>query len=146
MARATSRGFTLIELMIVVAIAAILAAIAYPSYTEQVRKTRRSNCAGDLVGLANAMERFFTENATYAGATVGSNSGDIFPAQCPVDGGTAYYNLAIALQTGNSFRVEATPTGAQAADTCGVLGYTNTGEKQAKGGSTTAADITECWK
>ena len=141
MARATSRGFTLIELMIVVAIAAILAAIAYPSYTEQVRKTRRSNCAGELVGLANAMERFFTENATYAGATVGNNPGDIFPAQCPIDGGPAYYALSIPAQTASAFTVRAAPTGAQTADTCGTLSYTNAGVKSASGGS-----VDDCWK
>ena len=145
MAKATSRGFTLIELMIVVAIAAILAAIAYPSYMEQVRKTRRSNCAGELMGLANAMERFFTENATYVGATVGGNAADIFPAQCPVDsapaGGPVYYTLSIPAQGASTFTVQAAPAGAQAADTCGTLSYTNAGVKSATGGS-----VDDCWK
>ncbi len=65
-------GFTLIELMIVVAIIGILAAIAYPSYQEQVQKSRRADCQGALTGLASAMERFFTVNTTYAGAAVGA--------------------------------------------------------------------------
>ncbi|MCP4091353.1 MAG: prepilin-type N-terminal cleavage/methylation domain-containing protein, partial [Gammaproteobacteria bacterium] len=55
-----SRGFTLIELMIVVAIVGILAAIAYPSYQEQVRKSRRADANGALLGLANAMQRHAT--------------------------------------------------------------------------------------
>jgi len=141
MKKNASTGFTLIELMIVVAVIAILAAIAYPSYVEQVQKTRRSNCAGELVGLANAMERFFTENGTYIGATVGGNAGDIYPAQCPIDGGPAYYNLSIAAQAASTFTVQAAPTGAQAGDTCGTLSYTNTGQKGATGGS-----LAECWK
>ena len=86
-------GFTLIELMIVVAIVGILAAIAYPSYTEQVRQSRRSDCEGALTGLASAMERYFTVNNTYVGAAVGA--GGIFPNQCPIDGNTAYYTLQI---------------------------------------------------
>ncbi|MCW8908722.1 MAG: type IV pilin protein [Sedimenticola sp.] len=141
MKKGASTGFTLIELMIVVAVIGILAAIAYPSYLEQVQKTRRSNCAGELVGLGNAMERFFTVNGTYVGATVGGAAGDIYPAQCPIDGGTAYYNLSITAQTGSTFAIQATPTGAQAGDSCGTLSYTNTGQKAATGGS-----LAECWK
>jgi len=142
MRREASFGFTLIELMIVVAIIGILAAIAYPSYTEQVRKTRRADCAGELVGLGNAMERFFTENGTYLGASVGGNAGDIYPAQCPIDGGTAYYNLAIANQTASTFTIQAVPTGPQAADKCGTLTYTSTGVK----GNSAGLGLEECWK
>ncbi|MFI3186333.1 MAG: prepilin-type N-terminal cleavage/methylation domain-containing protein, partial [Methylococcaceae bacterium] len=53
-------GFTLIELMVTVAIVGILAAIAYPSYQDSVRKSRRADASGALLGLANAMERHFT--------------------------------------------------------------------------------------
>lgn len=142
MRRRASCGFTLIELMIVVAIIGILAAIAYPSYTEQVRKTRRADCAAELVGLGNAMERFFTENGTYVGASVGGNPGDIYPAQCPIDGGTAYYTLGIANQTASVFTIQAAPTGPQAADKCGTLTYTNTGVK----GNSAGLGLEECWK
>jgi type IV pilus assembly protein PilE len=128
-----SKGFTLIELMIVVAIVGILAAIAYPSYQEQIRSSRRGDCAGALAGLANAMERFYTMNNTYEGAAdVATGAPDPallgYPATCPVDGGTATYDLTIAA-TASTFTVSAAPTGAQTGDTCGTLTLTNTGTK-----------------
>ncbi len=70
--RATSRGFTLIELMIVVAIVGILAAIAYPSYTEYVKRTQRSAIASLLSEQTQALERFYsraTPQPTYMGPT-----------------------------------------------------------------------------
>ena len=56
-----TKGFTLIELMIAVAIVGILAGIAYPSYQDSVRKSRRADAQGALLGFANAMERYFTQ-------------------------------------------------------------------------------------
>ena len=61
----TKAGFTLIELMITVAIIGILAAIAYPSYTAQVTNTRRSDGQSALMSLIQAQERYFTENLSY---------------------------------------------------------------------------------
>ena len=63
------RGVTLLELMIVVVVIGILVAIGYPSYTKQVQRTKRAECAGGLVQLANAMERYFSQNNTYLRAT-----------------------------------------------------------------------------
>ena len=65
------KGFTLLEVIVAVAIVAILAAIAYPSYQSSVRKSRRADAEGALVGLSNAMERQFTVNSTYAGNAAG---------------------------------------------------------------------------
>lgn len=144
-----NKGFTLIELMIVVAIIGIIAAVAYPSYQEQVNKSRRGDCSGALVGLANAMERFYSVNNTYLGAGVsGANTGapaaTLFSATCPVDGGAATYNLTISAATASTFTLQATPTGAQTGDRCGNLTLTNTGVKNvtsAKSGVTWEA----CW-
>ena len=61
----TQPGFTLIELMITVAIVGILASIAYPSYQDSVMKSRRADVKGVLLGLTNAMERRFTETNSY---------------------------------------------------------------------------------
>jgi type IV pilus assembly protein PilE len=121
------KGFTLIELMITVVIIAILAAIAVPSYQNQVQKTRRADAQGALTGLANAMERYFTNNNTYAGAAVGV--GGIFPAQAPLDGNTKYYTLSIADADGDSYTLEATPIAGGAQDGNGALRLTSTGVK-----------------
>ena len=142
------QGFSLIELMIAVAIVAIIAAIAYPSYLEQLRKTRRADCSGALVGMAAAMERFQTMNNTYLGAAAGgSNTGApaVFPTTCPVDGGTATYNLTISAATASTFTVQAAPTGVQSGDDCGTFTLTSTGVKGITGA---AAGKTwdDCWR
>ncbi len=87
-AAAQVRGFTLIELMIVVAVVAILSAIAYPSYTEHVRKSRRAQAKVDLVEYGQLAERFHTVQNTYSGFTLPTNVS-------PREGGTAAYTLAL---------------------------------------------------
>ena len=141
-------GFNLLELMIVVAIVGIIAAIAYPSYQEQMRKTRRVDCSGALVGLGNAMERFFTVNSTYLGAAaLGANNGApaVYPTSCPAGGGTATYDLTIQVPAaGSTYTLQATPIGVQASDKCGTLTLTNTGRKNVTGQD---AGVTpqDCW-
>lgn len=141
---AKHRGFTLIEVMITVAIIGILAAIAYPSYQNSVQKTRRAECEGGLYGLANAMERHFTTNFTYLGAgTTGGNTGapTIYSTTCPIDGGNPSYNLTIQAVTATTYTLQATPINAQATDDCGTLQLTQAGVKSASGGT-----VTQCWE
>ncbi len=140
-------GFNLIELMIVVAIIGIIAAVAYPAYQQQLRDSRRADCAGALTSLGSSMERFFTVNNTYLGAGAGGgNTGapTIFSTTCPVDGGEATYNLTIQAATASTYSVQAAPVGRQASDKCGTLTLTNTGLKGVSGAS---AGVTwqECW-
>lgn len=142
------QGFSLIELMVAVAIVAVIAAFAYPSYLEQVRKSRRSDCAGALVSLGNAMERFNTVNSTYLGAAAGgANTGApaIFAAQCPVDGNTPTYNLTIQAATASTYTLRAAPVGSQVDDKCGTMTLSNTGVKGVTGAD---AGLTwqDCWK
>lgn len=137
-------GFTLIELMITVVIVGILAGIAYPSYQDSVMKSRRADAKGALLGLANAMERHFTETNSYLGAgTTSNNTGSptIFSTTSPVGGGTAYYNLTINAVTASTYTLYATPTGAQANDRCGTLSLTQTGVKDVS----TSVPVAECW-
>lgn len=131
-------GITLIELMVVVSIVAMLAAIAYPAYESQMRKSRRTDAAGALTSLANAMERFHVANGTYIGA--GSAGGDratgaptIFPAQAPLDGERKYYNLRIASATRTDYVLAAIPIagGPQVPD--GELRLDSTGERTRDG-------------
>lgn len=126
-----TRGFTLIELMIVVAIIAIIASVAYPSYTDSVQKTRRADAKAVLLGFAQAMERHFTENNSYLGAAnAGGNTGSpgIYPSEAPIDGGTKFYDLTITAATATTFTLRATPKGGQAGD--GILEILNTGQKR----------------
>jgi len=137
-------GFTLIELMVTVAIVGILAGMAYPSYQDSVMKSRRADAKGALLGFANAMERHFTETNSYLGAgTTAGNTGapTIFSTTSPIDGGTPYYNLTINAATASTYTLNAAPTGAQTNDKCGTLSLTQTGVR----GISTALSVTDCW-
>ncbi len=137
------KGFTLIELMIVVAIIGILAAIGYPSYQDSVQKSRRADCEGALVGFAGAMERYFTTTNSYTGAgAAGADTGapTIYPIKCPIDGGTTSYDLTIEAATATTYTLAATPVNAQASDACGTLTLTQT---NIKGSDDTVAN---CWE
>jgi type IV pilus assembly protein PilE len=150
----TQSGFTLVELMIVVAIVGILASIAVPSYQESVRKSRRADAKGALMGLANAMERHFTETNSYCDAG-GADGGD----SCGIannDFGTpsvytpssetdTYYDFTINADiTPSSYTISATPAGVQADDNCGTLTLTNTGQKDIADADP-GVTKTDCW-
>lgn len=117
------RGFTLSELLIVMVIVAILAAIAIPSYRNQIVKTNRSNAMADLQGFAQAMERYYAQNNTYATAVAGT----VFPAQSPLDG-QARYTLSIPAQDATSYTLRATPVAGGTQVNDGYLEITNTGQ------------------
>ncbi len=142
------KGFSLIELMVVVAIVGMLAAIAYPSFTEEVKKSRRADAQGALLGLANAMERHYTETGAYTGAgTVGGNTGapTIFSTKSPVDGTVKYYDLTIKAVTGTTYELWAEKSGAQESDICGDLTLTNSGLRGIDSPDT-GVTVADCWK
>ena len=114
-----NKGFSLIELMVSVAIVGILVSIAYPSYREHIRTGARSDAQGALVSLANAMARWHIQNNSYTGATASDTdrAPTIFATRVPTDGsGTTTYNLTIEAATADTFTLRATPTGSQQGD------------------------------
>jgi type IV pilus assembly protein PilE len=126
------KGFTLIELMIAVAIVGILAAIAYPSYVEHVYRSRRAEAEATLMELAQWMERNYMLNSNY---NKDSQKKDIdnTALQAPIQGRTvlSYYDFAFVVGTlaANAFTLSATAKGTQANDKCPVLTLSSNGEK-----------------
>lgn len=120
-------GITLLELMVVVAIIGIIASIAFPSYQNQIEKSRRADCQATLTAAANAMERYKTGagQGSYAGATVGT--GGVFSATCPFDGNDTYYSLSLSALTANAYTILATPAGPMTGT--GRLTVTHTGQR-----------------
>lgn len=116
-------GFTLIEMMIVVAIIGIIAAIAYPSYQQHVIRSNRAVANVCLVELSQFMERYYTTNMTYLDA----NGNAIALPGC---GGNAAQFYAFAFNgapTVNTYSIQATPIGAQLNDSCGTLSLDQAG-------------------
>ena len=121
-----SRGFTLIEIMITVAIVAILAAVAVPSFLSQVRASRRSEAVSTLSQIQQAQERWRANCPCYAGSLAASNAG--CPAtDCATTSGlglttlnTTRYTFAMStaptVAAPNSYTITATGLGGQASD------------------------------
>lgn len=146
------KGFTLIELMVIVGLIAILSTLAYSSYGEAARKARRGDAQAALTGLAGAMQRYYTEQtpSTYLGAAAGGgNTGApaIFPTQSPLDGANKSYNLTIQAATASTYTLNAAPISGtdQASDKCGTLTVTSTGQRGISGGASGVV-WQDCWK
>ena len=149
------RGFTLIEIMIVVAIVGVLAAIAIPSYQESVRKSRRAEARGQLLEVAQYLQRFYSQNDSFATSKDGSAvtiPSDLARVPRTATAGAQSYDISFAAPaTGASnpsvasFKIQAVRKtgGPVTGDKCGDFTLENTGVRAVLNASDTAAN---CWK
>lgn len=114
-----AQGFTLIELMIAVAIIGILASIALPAYQQYVLRANRADAQAILMETVQYMERWFTTNNSYAAAP-------LLSGQSPKTG-TAKYTISFTAQSAAGYSLQAVPQGGQVADACGTLSVDQTG-------------------
>ncbi len=129
-----SAGFSLIELMITVAIVGIVSAIAYPSYQQYLIDSHRTDAQNALLAFATTMERYRTDNNTYDNAQSGTGYPNppkttVFPSQTPIDSGDKYYNLTINSADNSGYTLRATPIGGSAQDGDGYLQLNSVGIK-----------------
>lgn len=149
-------GFTLIELLIAIVIVGILSAIAIPNYTESINRSKRADAQAALLGVAQAMERFYANNSTYCGAAgaqpataatiaaCATGAPTVYAATVPGTG-AAYYNLRITALAQNNYTLEAQRVGSMVSDKCGTLTLGANGAQGITGG-TSGTTAVQCWK
>lgn len=128
-------GFTLLEMMIVLAIIGIITAVATPSYQRHVRSTQRAEAVAFMEDCATKMQRHFTQNMTWAGVSLST--------VCPTPPASssklsANYTISLPTATASAYTLSAAPQGSQASDECGTLSVTSAGGRSATGAG-------KCW-
>ncbi|MVV46888.1 prepilin-type N-terminal cleavage/methylation domain-containing protein [Pseudomonas sp. PB120] len=129
--RRSNRGFTLIEIMIVIAIIGIVITIGYPSLTEYVKKGRRAEVVGVLSEQAQTLERFYSNKNVYTGAT-------------GLSAGTDFYTITPTLTDQTFLLTAVRKAGAMASDKCGDFTLTNTGVRSMVN-ATAGLTTKDCW-
>jgi type IV pilus assembly protein PilE len=140
--RLVARGFTLVEMMIVVAVVSLLGMVALPAYQSSVAKARRADARTALSTAAQMMERYLTENpaAGYASATLSDTAGPTVVYKTRSDNGN--YLLSLSNQAQLTFTLKAVPQGSQASDGCGTFTLNEHGDRGVIGANRSSA---QCW-
>ncbi|PJD90768.1 MAG: pilus assembly protein PilE [Legionella sp.] len=143
----TLKGFSLIELMIVIAIMSIILGFAYPSYQAYIVRAHRIEGQMALFDLANRMEKYYDHYATYANAAIETGTAyDVLRQRQTTQG---WYELSIIMATDDHFIVQATPTRGQATQDhwCQTLRLNDQGEQSiaAGPGGHPSATWADCW-
>jgi type IV pilus assembly protein PilE len=141
------RGFSLIELLTVMAVATILIAVAVPAFNSQIRKSRRTEARTALLDLAARAERMYATTNSYINSTTSElDPSDLgYSGSWPITVGSGYYTVSDPTSTATQFTFKATPTGTQTKDTeCAAFEVDNTGKQSSidSGGSDTTDT---CW-
>ena len=135
-------GFSLIELMIALAIVAVLLTVALPAYNNSVDRGRQAEAMSALLEGAQALERYYSANGRYVDAN--GALAVVFPTQVPATGAAHYTIAPVSGSVGaNAFTLRATRTGVMAGDACGDFELTHTGRRQLNGATRT---VEQCWR
>ncbi|MBI3381243.1 MAG: type IV pilin protein [Aquabacterium sp.] len=140
-----SRGFTLVELMIVIAIIGILGALAYPSYTNNVARGRRADAQKALLEASQFMQRYYVANNSYADS---NGQPPTLPGTLTTtrqSSGGIVYDVAVTAANQQGYTIKATPssTGLMARDECGTFVLESSGRRSLESSNKTAG---ECWR
>lgn len=135
------RGFSLIEVMIVVAIVGILAGIAYPSYMNMIQKSNRSDAKVELNDVAQRLQRCYTVYSAYNNANCGVYN-ELTTGNSNIISREGFYSITLTNVSATSYELTATPQAGtpQTNDKCTALTLTNAGVRGATGGT-----VDECW-
>ena len=137
-------GFTLFELMIVLAVVAVLAGIAVPAFLEQAARARRTDVQVALLEDAGYMQRYYAAHDSYRG----SPAPQLSAPRSPRTGPTNYVvTLSVPADDPGSFLLVATRSGAMRADACGDFTYDNLGRRDLVAGTFAAGrSAPSCWR
>jgi type IV pilus assembly protein PilE len=134
-------GFTLIEVVVVVAIIGIIAGIAWPIFNQESMKNRRTQAISALTRIANELEEYHSDKLTYVNY---DTTAPYSQSYAKIIGSLTLYTVSLGVPTATTFTVTATAIGAQAKDTdCATLSIDQNGIKSFTGNATSS--VARCW-